>query len=131
MENRALENVSILCVDNYIDTLELLKFSLEVHGARVHTAVAAEEAVRLFVQHRPEMVICDLAMPHGDGISLLKAIRSMAPLTEAIALTGISDPEVRQEALNAGFDHYFVKPVDDDVLVQTLTRLAMARKLSS
>lgn len=126
MTNRCLENVSVLCIDNYIDSLELLKLSLELHGARVHTAVSAEEAVRVFIEHRPSMVISDLALPQADGIALLKAIRSAYSGTPAIALTGISDPQVRERAIAAGFDRYFVKPVDDEVLIQAVAQLTAA-----
>ena len=42
----------------------------------------------------------------------------------AIALTGFSANDVRDRALKAGFDHYFVKPVDDAVLIQTVSALA-------
>src|SRR2546430_1644901 len=106
MTNTTLQNVSILCVDNYIDSLEWLKLLLELHGAQVHTAVSAKQAVRIFVHYRPTIVVSDLALPEGDGISLLKAIRSAAPLTPAVALTGISDARVRKQALDAGFDNY-------------------------
>jgi len=124
MTNSSLHDVSILCVDNYIDALELLKLSLELHGAKVYPAVSAEEAMRIFSAHRPNIVISDLALPQGDGISLLKAIRSQDAAIGAIALTGISDPKVRQQALAAGFDRYLVKPIDDHVLIQTVSTLA-------
>lgn len=126
MIDKSIKNVSILCVDNYIDSLEVLKLALELQGARVYGAVSAEEAVRTFVQQRPDVLIADLALGQADGIALLKAIRSLDPETPAIALTGISDPAICQRALDAGFDHYFVKPVDDDVLVQTIAQIKPA-----
>jgi CheY-like chemotaxis protein len=132
MTNTALNNVSILCVDNYIDSLELLKLSLELSGAQVYAAVSMDEAMRIFHAHRPNMLISDLALPERDGISLLKAIRSQDPGMAAIALTGISDSQVRQQALDAGFDRYLVKPVDDQVLIQAVSALALkGKKLSA
>src|SRR5438128_2949843 len=113
MTNSSLNNVSILCVDNYIDSLELLKLSLQLHGATVYAAVSAEEAMRLVSTHHPDILISDLALPQGDGISLLKEIRSRDCAMAPIALTGISDSNVRQQALDAGFDRYHVTPVDD------------------
>jgi DNA-binding response OmpR family regulator len=121
--NSRLDNVSILCVDNYIDSLELLKVLFEMQGARVYTAISAEEAVRICVRQRPDVLIFDLALPHGDGISLLKTIRSMGSTMPAIALTGISDLRVRKQALKAGFDHYLVKPADDTVLLGAVSEL--------
>src|SRR5687768_14640635 len=101
MTTNDLNNVSILCVDNYIDSLEFLKLSLELHGARVYAAVSADEAMRLFAAHQPAILISDLALPRGNGIALLAAIRSRNPEIGAIALTGISDSNVRQQAIEA------------------------------
>src|SRR5712692_4350594 len=132
MTNTSLNNVSVLCVDNYIDTLELLKLSLELRGAQVYAAVSMDEAMRIFHTHHPNMLISDLALPQGSGISLLKAIRSQDAVMSAIALTGISDSKVRQQALDAGFDRYLVKPVDDHVLIQAVSALTLkGKKLSA
>ena len=119
-----LKDVSILCVDNYIDSLEVLKLTLQLSGAQVHAAVSAEEALRMFSMHKPDLVISDLALPHSDGMSLLQAIRTQCPDVPAIALTGISDAKVRLQAFDAGFDRYLVKPVVDYILIETVRKLA-------
>src|SRR5437868_5179525 len=76
MKNGSLSNVSVLCIDNHIDSLEFLKLVLELEGAQVFTAVSAEESMRVLATHQPDVVISDLAMPNGDGISLLETIRN-------------------------------------------------------
>jgi CheY-like chemotaxis protein len=123
MKNGSFANVSILCVDNYVDSLALLKVCLELEGAVVYTAVSAQEAERVFAKHHPSILICDLALPERDGMSLLKSIRKQDPNVPAIALTGISDPGVRQQALESGFERYLVKPVDEDVLIKAVSSL--------
>jgi CheY-like chemotaxis protein len=128
MINGSLSDVSILCIDNHIDSLELLKLVLELEGAQVFTAISMEDALRVLGTRRPDILISDLAMPNGDGISLLESIRSRKSEVKAIALTGISDSKVRQRALDAGFDDYLVKPVDDHVLIETVSGLAKKRK---
>ena len=119
-----MKDVSILCVDNYIDSLEVLKLTLQLSGAQVHAAVSAEEALRMFSMHKPDLVISDLALPKSDGMSLLQAIRTQCPDVPAIALTGISDAKVRLQAFDAGFDRYLVKPVVDYILIETVRKLA-------
>src|SRR6266550_1142779 len=104
--------------------MELLKLSLQLCGAQVYAAVSMEEAMRMFHMHRPNMLVSDLALPQGHGISLLKAIRGQAPGMAAIALTAISDFNIRQQAMDAGFDRYLVKPVDYDVLIKAVSALA-------
>jgi len=123
VNNIRFDNVSILCVDNYIDSLELLKVLFEMQGAHVYTAISAEQAVRICLKHHPSVLICDLALPQGDGISLLRTIRSMGSKLPAIALTGISDVSVRKQALEAGFAHYLVKPAEDTVLIAAVSGL--------
>ena len=124
MKNISLVDVSILCVDNHIDSLELLKLTLQLHGAQVYAAVSREEAMRLFSANSPRILIADLALAQGNGIDLLTDLRSIDPKLAAVALTGITDAKVRKQALEAGFDQYFVKPVDDDVLVRAIADLA-------
>ncbi|HYR89373.1 MAG TPA: response regulator [Terriglobia bacterium] len=132
MTKTSLSNVSILCVDNYIESLELLKLSLELQGAQVYAAISAEEALRIFATNRIDILVSDLALPNADGIALLKAVRKHSPPKPAVALTGISDAAVREKATAAGFDHYLVKPVDEDVLIKVITDLVSKnRKLSA
>jgi CheY-like chemotaxis protein len=130
-ETGFLANVSVLCVDNHTDSLEMLKLTLELHGARVHAAISADEAVRMFSAHRPSILISDLALARGTGIDLLTALRKRDPALAAIALTGISDANVRSQALEAGFDRYFVKPVDDHALIDAVADLASKNRKHS
>jgi CheY-like chemotaxis protein len=129
--NISLANVSVLCVDNHTDSLEMLKLTLELHGARVHAAVSVEEAMRLFSAHHPSILISDLALAHGNGIDLLKALRAQDGALAAIALTGISEVTIREQALEAGFDRYFVKPVDDHVLIRAVGEIASKNRKRS
>ena len=132
MTKTSLSNVSILCVDNYIDSLELLKLSLELQGAQVYAAISAEEALRIFATNRIDILVSDLALPQVDGIALLKAVRRHSPPIPAVALTGISDATVREKATAAGFDRYLVKPVDEGVLIRVVSDLVSKnRKLSA
>jgi CheY-like chemotaxis protein len=125
MSHLSLTNVRILCVDNYIDSLEPLKLLLELHGAEVYPAVSVKEAMRFFSEHRPRILVTDLALPEGNGISLMRALRRIDPSVAAVAITGVSDMKVRREALAAGFEYYLVKPVDEDVLVQAVSSIAL------
>src|SRR4051812_28069542 len=101
--NAPLSNVFILCVENYSDSLELLRLSLELQGAKVHAAISAEKALQIVATQPIDLLISDLALPQADGIALVKALRTQSSIP-AIALTGISDAEVREKALAAGFD---------------------------
>jgi CheY-like chemotaxis protein len=124
MISRSLQSISILCVDDDWQMLEILKAMLEPFGATIHTAISADEALRLFNQCQADIVICDIGLPETDGIILMQRIRSQSSGTAAIALTGISNYQVRERAFDAGFDRYLVKPVPDFILIETICKLA-------
>ena len=74
---------------------------------------------------RPTFVIMDLAMPEMDGWQTLNAIRSQPETADllVVAFTAYHSPNVAEDALAAGFDAYFAKPLKAATLVQELQKL--------
>ena len=60
-------------------------------------------------RERPDVVLVDIGLPDGDGISLGRTIVSERPETKVIALTALNDPKAVGEALRAGFAGYLTK----------------------
>jgi DNA-binding response OmpR family regulator len=75
-------------------------------------------------EYSPQVVILDIGLPTIDGYQLARELRRQPGGAEValIALTGYGQKNDRERARDAGFDHYFVKPVDPDHL-QTAIRL--------
>jgi len=74
--------------------------------------------------------VCDVSLGDEDGCEVLAKIREMARKKAgvsppAIALTGHSDPAVRERTASAGFVAHFVKPVPIDALAGEIRRLAV------
>ncbi|MBA4107980.1 MAG: hypothetical protein C0487_00075 [Leptothrix sp. (in: Bacteria)] len=87
-------------------------------GAYEHLAHAAPE-------EQPDALISDIAMPDEDGYAFIQRVREMEarlnrPRMVALALTAFSRKEDRQRALAAGFDEHVGKPIDSQVVLQTL-----------
>ncbi|GGY75690.1 PAS domain S-box protein [Pseudoduganella plicata] len=105
--------LSVLLVDDNVDAAEMLKFFLTAAGHRVtlaHTAGAALDAVRSSI---PDACVLDIGLPDGSGHDLAVDIRNVAnPPPVLIALSGFGTARDRTLANEAGFDHYFVKPVE-------------------
>jgi CheY-like chemotaxis protein len=104
MSQRAsLMGQRILVVDDDADTLFLLTLILEEGGAGVNTANSVAEAIILFKELHPTLLISDLGFPFEDGYSLIRELRtletSLGWQVPAIALTGYADKESRQRAL--------------------------------
>jgi PAS domain S-box-containing protein len=115
--------LEVLVVDDNIDAAELLAMSLADHGHRVtveHGSLAAIERVK---RSAPDACVLDIGMPNIDGNQLARELRRLPATRKAtlIAVTGYGTRHDRQAALAAGFDEYFIKPVDIARLLQVLS----------
>jgi CheY-like chemotaxis protein len=120
-----LRRVQILIVDDEPDARDFAVFVLQRHGAQVTSAASAQEALSLFEQIKPDILVTDLGMPETDGYSLLKQIRQLNPNqpTPAIALTAYASEEDRQRSIEAGFTVHIAKPVDPEDLLQAIQHI--------
>lgn len=123
-DSRRLEGLDVLVVDDHEDTVELIAFVLQRQGAVVRTAGSAQEALGLWEHAPAQVLVTDLSMPGMDGFGLLATLLSEAKEgIPAIALSGLARADDRQRALMAGFAAHLAKPVEPDLLVETLERL--------
>jgi CheY-like chemotaxis protein len=124
VKKQALQGLSILCIDNYIDSLELLRLMLQLEGAEVVTATSGEEALFAMKKTPVDVLISDLLMPNENGIELLQKIRTAGYRGPAIALTGLRHDTVQLGAISQGFIAYLVKPVEPERLIKTIADVA-------
>jgi signal transduction histidine kinase/CheY-like chemotaxis protein len=123
-----LGGVHVLVVDDDQRVLEALQLLLERAGAIVETAASADDGVGAVERAVPDIVLSDIAMPDGDGCSMMRRIREREAgvrRVPAVAITAHGGR--RQDALDAGFDRYLTKPLDVDQLISTIVRLVHAR----
>ncbi len=122
-----LEGTHMLIVDDEPDARELLRVMLADTGARISEADTAAEALRIFAEDRPDIILADVAMPGQDGYSLMRTIRSLASgeggHVRAVAVSAYARREDRQRALKAGFNDHICKPVQLDDLYDVLERV--------
>jgi PAS domain S-box-containing protein len=126
---RALEEVRVLIVDDDIDTLFMLRKTLERYGASVTTCASAAEALRAHDESAFDVLVSDIGMPVEDGYELLRQIRERerelgTAKLPALALTAYARAEDREAALNAGFQSHIAKPVAPLELVEAVASLA-------
>ena len=119
---------SRLCIV-YADDDELVRTTvtslLIEAGVDVHACVDGGEAVTLCQDIRPHAVLLDLNMPDVDGLQAAQRIRSIPSLARVrlVAITGRGTWELRNKALNAGFDEFLIKPVATETLLEALGRV--------
>lgn len=82
-----------------------------------------EEAVSLFLQQQPDLILMDLRMPEVDGYEATAAIRQLSSSIPIIALTAFAYPEDRKRAAESGFTDFMTKPVSAKLLLERLASL--------
>ena len=103
----------ILVVDDYRDTADSMAVWLKQIGHDVHIARNGYQAIELARQRRPNFVLLDIGLPDLDGYKVASTLRTeLAGPPVIIAITGYGREEDRQNALAAGCDYHFLKPID-------------------
>ena len=101
----------------------------EKEGYIVDTASSGDEAIDLISKTDYDLVLTDLHMEGGDGLSVLSQIRLHAPLTISVVLTGFASVESAIAALQEGAYDYLVKPCDIESMKHTIRRGVEHRRL--
>ena len=96
------EGARLLVVDDEENLRITTAAILEQEGYHVETASSGNEAVSLLEQTEFDLVLTDLHMEGGDGLSVLAEIRRRAPLTISVVLTGFASVESAIAALQQG-----------------------------
>ncbi len=126
---------NVLVVEDGIDNQRLLKMILGRAGAVVEIAengrVGVDRALAALREGRPfDVILMDMQMPELDGYGATREMRSHGVSQPILALTAHAMSGDRDLCLAAGCDDYLAKPVDRDILLQTLCRwLDEARKV--
>jgi CheY-like chemotaxis protein len=108
----------ILVADDDVDGAETLAIVLRLAGHDVQVAHDGPSTLKIAADFLPEVVFLDVGMPGMDGFETARQLRQVVELDEAVlvALTGYGREEDRQRAVQAGFDHFLVKPTPPKIL---------------
>jgi two-component system cell cycle response regulator DivK len=109
-----MANDSVLVVEDAPVNLKLVRVLLSRQGFDVHTATSAEEALEVFRQFRPRLVLTDVGLPGMNGLELTRHLKSDPATRDTIvlALTAFAMKADEQKAFDAGCDGYITKPID-------------------
>jgi phosphoribosyl 1,2-cyclic phosphodiesterase/ActR/RegA family two-component response regulator len=113
----------ILLIDDEQVGRVVMHQELELNGWKVFEANDGEEGIKIALQERPEVVVCDLLMPRTNGFQVCRTLRGkkdLLPKTKIVVTTNSGYESDRLNALQAGADEYLVKPVRPAVLLKLL-----------
>jgi PAS domain S-box-containing protein len=131
--SQSLAGVRVLLVDDQAETRDLLAAVLRQAGAETSVAASGAEALRRLAPcseyERPDVLVCDIAMPGEDGYSVLRELRAVEAREQverlpAIALTAYAGQEDKARALTAGFQLHISKPAQPAALIEAVASLA-------
>lgn len=118
-----LDGARILLVEDELDNRKVLAKALQHCGADVQcctTIAGAREEIHVW---QPDVLICDIALPDGDGCSFLAEIREAGHSMPALALTVFGRHHEQTRILEAGFEVFRQKPIDPVDLAHEVARL--------
>ncbi|MBR0129766.1 MAG: response regulator, partial [Firmicutes bacterium] len=128
-----LKGRRVLLAEDVTVNAEIMKMVLAMRDMEADLAVNGREAVELFESHEPgyyEAILMDMRMPVMDGLEATRAIRSLqrkdAKRIPVIALTANAFDEDVQQSMQAGLNAHLSKPVEPDILFETLENLIEA-----
>ena len=115
-----MHNKKILIVEDEKEVAQSLEDFLKDEGfTAVERAADGTHAVRQAQKFMPDLILLDLKMPGGDGITVLKKLRQIVSTAKIpiIVITGVSDDTIKKRLLSSGVCAHFQKPYKPELLL--------------
>ena len=130
MQSDTVDNLHVLLVERDELVRELFTMLLVGKGFIVDTASNAAAALEIVEKKIPDVIFSALMLQDIDGFELCRQFRKNPELEDKliVALTGYSSRGIREKVKAAGFDEYFLKPVNIDVLLSLLELVRSKRQ---
>jgi len=116
----------IVCVEDEAGIRDLIAGELTDAGHEVIEAADGNEALEVIMRYGPDLVVSDWLMPKMSGGELLKTLRRDHPQFADMPFVIVSafiDKEYVEQSTGLGVDAYLTKPIDFDLLLETVNRL--------
>ncbi|UCD71879.1 MAG: sigma-54-dependent Fis family transcriptional regulator, partial [Syntrophobacterales bacterium] len=129
-EDKGLSRSSILVVDDELTIRKSIQKRLEREGYEVTSTDNAKEALQIFKENSFDTVISDIRMEGMDGLELLNRLQSQHRDIPVIMVTGAPSLDTAQESIKAGAYDYITKPIEREVLINTVKRALEKKRLN-
>ncbi len=119
-EHLNLSDKQIMIVEDDFASYTLIKDSISVTNAKVYWAKNGKDVNELIKQNTFDLMFLDIKLPGKNGIEIVKELRGNGLKIPIIAQTAFALNEDKEKALDAGFDYYITKPIDQHFLIELL-----------
>jgi two-component system CheB/CheR fusion protein len=110
----------ILLIDDNEDVNKTMSAFLMEAGHEVECALDGATGLHMERLQHHDVICCDIGLPGMDGYEVAKQLHQGSSRARLIAISGYDQPEQRDRALKAGFDHYLVKPIFGQELLELI-----------
>jgi CheY-like chemotaxis protein len=120
---------TILVIEDYSDTRELLSSLLRQKGYEVIQAVNGKEGLLTASEKHPDLILMDLALPEMDGVEATRRIHEVPKLSQIpiFAVSAYVTEEVKADVRAAGCMAVFAKPIDFEALLKKIEETLSSR----
>lgn len=119
-----LNCLRVLYVEDDTATREAFSKFLKLRVGKLFAASSGEEGLQKFLEHRPNLLIVDLIMPGMSGLEMIGEIRKIDRDSRILITSTVNEINSVLEAVDQGIDHYIVKPIDTEDLVEKMEGIA-------
>jgi DNA-binding response OmpR family regulator len=120
---RSSRKIRILCVDDHLETREVLSAIFDHAGYETVSCATMSEGLSFATTLDFDLYLFDIQLPDGTGIDLARRVRAFDTQTPLIFLSASAYPEDIAAGMKAGAQDYIVKPMSMDHLLETVRRL--------
>ncbi len=113
----------ILLVEDHADTALMMQRLLARRGYVVTLATTLAEALEAAQSRTYDLLLCDVGLPDGSGLDLMRTLSSRSPKLPGVALSGYGMPDDARRSLDAGFLAHLSKPVAMERLWATIDQV--------
>ncbi len=118
------QHMNLLYAEDEVVSRTLYEEYFKKYFNQVYTAADGSQALKIFHEKKPDIVVLDINMPLLNGLEVCKTIRETDNETSIILLTARTDKQALLEAIELGLTTYLEKPVAKEQLNQALLKLA-------
>lgn len=117
-----IKEISILLVEDELELHDMLLEYLQLFFYKTYSAKNGQEALEIYRQKRPQIILSDINMPELSGLELVQTIRKDDLATKIIIMSAHSDQEKLLQAIPLQLETYLIKPIKTETLKNTLLK---------
>lgn len=119
-----LQKSTILIVDDDQELRAIFKKTITSYCKKIYEASNGNEALDIYTEYKPNIVITDIKMPLLDGLMFATVLRKLDKKIPIVIISAYSEPETLVKLISLKLENYLIKPVSFEQLTKTLEQCA-------